>query len=755
MHSSTGGSSSGTPSTHPSRLKISELLIMSICLAFCINARIDYLATSGSSSNSPELTSGTHTQESTGFQSKYSIDELSAILEDNFKRAIYYYHMILVISDSISTVIAILFMITFVENTYLATHINTQLIAVAVRYAQEFGLHRSETYEGLSKEDNQLRQRVWVICRTLDTEICFRSGKPALVNVSDISSEFDDELLQKLKYQASLVTSSLTTTPLETPNVGSESTNSSSVSELAYSQKEVIHRYLLMEFTRIRSSSYNKLFVDSVKTISFDSLIEIIDEINKDMFKMVDVIPLDIKPRFFYDPNFAQAIGKIDSSYWATQLAYFFHLMLINRIPSVINPISNDGNGKSSSRNMHTANNSSKENKEKDNLPETEEDIDKITKVNRYLNISLNSARTILILVENVFTGVGVSASDEGKSIPKSVVTWNIFYPFAAFLYLLGNTIDNYNSPDCLNDATLLINSSIKFFNYMNRSESSKIRNQKNKVVDLAVRILMNILLKYLQIYRNVNFFDTFPGLKQYLEGTDDLFPEIFRKEKVRKELLAYSYRMTDISALQRDSFENHGVSGLPVPILNHTNQQSPPLQKHNNMPLPRQPIPQHTYTLPPLQPQQVPEQVPMSSSSQSPGANEPPSESYRPHLLYQVLNRPPQPPQNIVPQIPVTLPPPTPRQVPAQGSWMPMNQHQVHGPLQVPGAAPVPITVGGPTPISNTGQLPMEYPQEYLPYDPQSLQEQLLAGNVDDISDSIFHSQVFGLSNLFFDKNT
>ena len=65
---------------------------------------------------------------------------------------------------------------------------NYIMISVAVRLAQEVGLHRFESFEFLSENERNQRRRLWWFCQYFDMELCYRAGRPPLVNYLDVST---------------------------------------------------------------------------------------------------------------------------------------------------------------------------------------------------------------------------------------------------------------------------------------------------------------------------------------------------------------------------------------------------------------------------------------------------------------------------------------------------------------------------------------------------------------------------------------
>lgn len=419
------------------RLKVSELMIMSVCLSFCVAARLDRGAAPW-----PPL-------------------RLHDLQVRCFEQAIHYYHMVLVISDGLDTVIAVLMLIVVGECHYLQTHLNATLIAVVVRFAQEIGLHRAESYAGLSRADARTRQMAWVICRALDADICYRSGKPALTGAY---SEVEAEVLRSLSAVAPAAPAALQPTA---------------------AQHAAFQQHFLINLTRIRLHSYHELFVD--KRFTFAHLFSTLSVINGDMAGICETLPAALRPRFFHDPAFC---ASADPVYWTLHLAYFSHLMLINRIPAVMHARHGDASA---------------------------------GVVRHHLTLTLDSARTVLFLVR----------AKLDAALLRAAVSWNIFFPFAAFVTLLSNCLHDYSSADSFSDVNLLIDHSMGFFARLDESPESandivRFQRLQRTIIDLSTRLLVRVLVTFYQTYTTTRFLETYPGLRAHLDELELLYPDLF-----------------------------------------------------------------------------------------------------------------------------------------------------------------------------------------------------------------------------------
>ncbi|CAK7896925.1 hypothetical protein CAAN1_03S05886 [[Candida] anglica] len=455
------------------RLKISELLIMSLSLCFCISSKIDCDTRGDGQYGSSSIHKNPNSLKD------LSTEKLVKIREEYFDYAVQYYRMISVVSDGVETILAILYLLIYVESNFLTIHVNYILIAVAIRFAQEIGLHRPESYEVLPLEERETRRRLWLACRALDIEICYRSGKPPSIS-------FHDEEL------------------FAVPSYGNPSLTGLPFSLSSHENSCV---YFMSEFTRLRAVSYHKLLCDSTLNSSLESVVETLSTLNNGLFAITDLMTPETKPRLFYDAQFQTHVfdgrqSKVGPGQWTIKLSFFSHLMLINRIPSMLV--------------MGT---------------QTEE-------TSYFQELSLNSARTVLMLVNDVHR----------LKLANLVWNWNFFYPIAAFLNLLGNCLCKPESPDLFNDVNLLIEISMEHF-----ATKEQVKNMEDntydlraRMMDLTIRLLLRVLICFTDRFSTLRFQETNPKLKLHLDEIETKFPDFFAISSGVVGILPSGFRMTD-----------------------------------------------------------------------------------------------------------------------------------------------------------------------------------------------------------------
>jgi len=460
------------------KFKCSELLIMSMAICLCISSKIDEERSSLKMSPASSCSANT----SASIQSMNN-DQLTMLQDELFDNCIFYYQRILVISDGIETIQAIILLIIYIESNYITSHVSYMLISVAIRFAQEIGLHRRESYTNLSAQESETRKMVWWCCYCFDMEICFRSGKPPLINGLDINvnSEMD----------------SVFGNTVENERANFIDGEKFEVLDLRKHVSSYMQYYFLL-LTKIRSKSYNNLFVASAQTESFENLLLTLESLNMEILRLADTMDPKMRPRFYNDPEFNEVYRKFDSiemkNILIVNFVYFSNLMIINRIPFLIGIPSGD---------------------------ETNE------KGLSFRSLYLKSARTILVIANNI------PCEDMGLSF----FNWAVFFPSSAFMSLLAACINHPTAPGTYDDIMLLIESSMTFFS-SKRSwpvegfNRFKVYHSKNALVDLIARILLQIVIRVFETKTGVLILENNDLLREHLERTEKQFPDIFKENK-------------------------------------------------------------------------------------------------------------------------------------------------------------------------------------------------------------------------------
>lgn len=445
----------------------SELLIMNLIIAFTTAMFIDNKNPVGEKLRYPSM-------------DKIPISQLSSLQEELFINSIFYYNRIAAVSEGITSVQALLLMVCYLETAWVISDINFTLISTAVRYAQEMGLHRIETSSNLPDAERYQRIKLWAACQHMDIEMCYRLGKPPLVNIVDVSvlDLFNDvsvsDLGQLLCHGA-----------ME----GKEK-----VTMVQHS----IHKSMF-RLSQIRSLSYVKLFSASAGYQSVKQIQEIVTCINTNLFDMAREVPDDSRPRFYYEEDFDKTLKsiRIDKGFdhlcnmrCNLLLTYFSHLMTINRVPWQV----------------------------------VADDDDKLQLENsEYRRLSLESARTILHIVRNI----------SREDIPHLQINWLATFPFAAGINIISNCLNHVTDNEIFKDLSLIIDISMNFFVFFGQkadNEHTRLLYMRLQIFDIIIRILLRITIKIIEEGSNMNILGSNPALKEHLEIIERKYPQFYRK---------------------------------------------------------------------------------------------------------------------------------------------------------------------------------------------------------------------------------
>ncbi|SCU91302.1 LAFA_0F02960g1_1 [Lachancea sp. 'fantastica'] len=104
--------------------------------------------------------------------------------------SMYQYHKVSLISEGFRSVQALLLLYQYVQ-TKISANVAYSIFCVAQRYAQDVGLHKRKTYEGLSFEESWLKLKMWYMCVTIDAHLSLAFCRAPLINIeeSDVFTE--------------------------------------------------------------------------------------------------------------------------------------------------------------------------------------------------------------------------------------------------------------------------------------------------------------------------------------------------------------------------------------------------------------------------------------------------------------------------------------------------------------------------------------------------------------------------------------
>ncbi|CUM51317.1 unnamed protein product [Debaryomyces tyrocola] len=457
------------------KLKFSELLIMNVSLALCL---IDV-------HNDKDVS-----LEGIGIES-FSEGHLFDLKTMLFNNAIFFYDKILVINEGIESIQAIFLLVLYMELSHISDfQIIYMLSSVAIRYAQEMGLHRSESFQGCTEKETELRRRLWSFCHHSDIEYSYRCGKPPLINNSSVSTLTEND-------------SYIFSVPID-PFMNTLS-NDRIISECQVKGTQAYYGYFFLMLNRIRVRSYESLFsVKAQKEILYskEKVLQTLQTINGDMFKMALMMEPEVRPTLHDDrrrdspknPNFQPLYDGECNIYKEhtlnLQLSFFSHLITINRIPFLIDSYENDSVGFSLG------------------------------------NLGLDAARRVLKIILPL----------DKTSSPTSFFNGLLLHTFLSFSCLVIHCLNFPTDSKTHNDCLLLIKVSRRFFSCKSNSLTEEWAERrkydlKATAADFIARVLLRLVVNVVSFESGRNYVEEIDGLAEHFEQCKLIYPEFFNKE--------------------------------------------------------------------------------------------------------------------------------------------------------------------------------------------------------------------------------
>lgn len=403
------------------------------------------------------------------------LPKVAALHEKLFTNIVYYYHRVCIVSEGIITIQALLLMVMYLDTLWVMADVNHTLIGLAVRYAQELGLHRFETSEMFPPDEQNRRARVWEACQMIDSEIAYRLGKPPLINIFDLA--FTHPLLvdgwNVVMHHRLLHNSKLKDVPFQS-----------------------VYRQLL----HLRSISYLRLFSSHVDYSSLRHIQDVVTELNQCMAQIAERMDDETRVRFFHDPNFERSLRNftVNTSFpdskeflLTLHLTYFHHVMTINRCPSII--VADEASAAPPYENLE------------------------------YRRLSNDAARTILHIIRAI----------DPKNLTFLMLNYFVIYPFAATLNLLSCCLNHADDTDAFKDLSLLIDVLMNFYAYLGSKaerESTRLFFLKPQLLDLITRIMLRVVIKVVEERTKMNILDSNPALREHLESVERTHPQFYKK---------------------------------------------------------------------------------------------------------------------------------------------------------------------------------------------------------------------------------
>ncbi|RCK65207.1 Thiamine repressible genes regulatory protein thi1 [Candida viswanathii] len=444
----------------------SELLIMSSTIGISVSLILDE-RNLGKKSSSEMINS-------------LSDAQLIEINSKCFYSMVLYYNRLCYVSEGITSVQALVFWVIYLESIISSLRVNVVPITIAVKYAEDLGLHLHETYEGLSWDEQLVRKTLWWFCEFYLIEYNTRSGHPAGLTLEEVISLEDVSSNAVIKSNWNLLESYF-----KSPN------DASVLAKIR--ESNATHRcvaYVMYCVSKIRIKSFDLLYKSNCK-MTVSQLINNLELLNDEM-KSINNAPLSFK--FYDDDDFMfhskksiALVQKLDNgyeNYFFLNLVYFQHLMTINRIK----------------------------------VPQTTAQK-YLDKVSEFTKIANKSARTIL----------HVTRSLKLQDLAFTTFSWILYYPYVAFLHLGGYCMEHPHYNGIEEDLKLLINVSLLFFPYKLDPKTAPVRRNcvRQLFYDLVTRYVLNVIIKLIDVELSKKLLKKHKTLKAHLNMMSN-FPEFF-----------------------------------------------------------------------------------------------------------------------------------------------------------------------------------------------------------------------------------
>ncbi|ODV61878.1 Zn(II)2Cys6 transcription factor ASCRUDRAFT_69603 [Ascoidea rubescens DSM 1968] len=432
------------------KLNYSELLLMNLVLSMATSVLLN-------SKSKEEIL--------LFFNNQYQILDLKLMKHSYFLNSIYYFHCVCIFCEGIETIKALLLLAIFNDNTFLSK-INYMLLSTAVRFAQQIGLDRKENYKGIDEKTALKKKFIWFLCLSLDSSFSLRSGRPPIINISNVTmsskQEYLDIMTKLFKLESNL-------------NNCEEALLSEYLNKFFmvnhFSSKLVIS-FLYSSLDEISSLAYeNLLGAKALGNKSLKDVMDIADNLIKKLETWRKFNPDLIKPGTeihlsLFKNNDRNQVKSYELYYHVlmTHQKYYFLVMSINLIvirhrTNVIYstnsstagemPInSNNGKGFAKSDPGHSL----------------------------YINTS-TAARKLLIIFQKFDRNLVLSAN------------WMLIYPMISFLVLFCSILAVPKSETAKNDIQILINYHKLFFSKFD----PECCDERFKVLDDLLRTIVKI----------------------------------------------------------------------------------------------------------------------------------------------------------------------------------------------------------------------------------------------------------------------
>lgn len=433
---------------------------------------------------------------------KYTNAELYSHYDDLLTSSILIYQRIGVLSLGFETIRSLLMLVASLEASgIIMIEITYIILSTAIRFAQEFGLHKPLTYTKLDPAKVHLYKKLWELCLHLDIEFCFRHGKQPIINTFDIITDFHYDM----------------NTMLQLFDVGESSIEHyDAKTNIGFLKREVvlnlynnkkyseISNYCEYSISKLRFYSYFRLFANVDDLVTVENLESLLQELNQTSLMIIDRLIGEFKPRFYDETDFNKYIdyhienikrsqkneAVLYDRVLNMQFVFFFQLMVTNRVPFLTS----------------STNESSK--------------------MQTFRTISNKSARTILYL----------TLKCKPLIIQSFGFVWMSFYPFAAFLILSTTLMYAPHHIDVKHDIDLLLQVSnfmfeTAFADYTEDTVSFNLHNNRFGLQAVIMKFFLQIVIAIVDS-KTGNKTPRNEIYENQMDRMAKIAPQIFSKEK-------------------------------------------------------------------------------------------------------------------------------------------------------------------------------------------------------------------------------
>lgn len=226
----------------------------------------------------------------------FSMSDIRKVERDVFDNSIFYYHRCSVISHGIASVSGSV-ILAFYADAISLSRAAFLIGSTAIRQAQQLGLHRDESYRGLTPPERTMRLRIWWTIYIFDKEMCFRWGHSPVINDDDVSApplpgteafwSFNERTENKTRDRMVYDIQTMLDGMIETDAL------------------EDLDLYINADYGFIISDVYRTLLsANSVKLSSAETIIATRDSLFKDLETWRTTLPSKVRPRSKYDGDF-------------------------------------------------------------------------------------------------------------------------------------------------------------------------------------------------------------------------------------------------------------------------------------------------------------------------------------------------------------------------------------------------------------------------------------------------------------------